>query len=272
MQGRLSPLVGGAIQAFPVDHWRQEFSAAAGVGLGLMEWTLDHHGLAANPLMTPEGRAEIKELGERHGVVVPSVTGDCFMQAPFWKATGPVGDGREQEFRNVLAACESLGVEALVVPLVDDGAVCSPAEESRLLGGLLEVADDRAGAGPRILFESDLPPAGLAGFIERLDPEVFGINYDIGNSASLGFDPVEELSAYGHRIGNVHVKDRVRGGSTVPLGDGDADFESVFRSLGASGYEGNYVLQTARAADGDHVAAVVRYAAMVSGWMDRHGA
>lgn len=80
------------------------------------------------------------------------------------------------------------------------------------------------------------------------------------------------MSAYGHRIGNVHVKDRVRGGSTVPLGDGDADFESVFRSLGASGYEGNYVLQTARAADGDHVAAVVRYAAMVSGWMDRHGA
>jgi len=272
MQGRLSPQVCGAIQAFPVDHWREEFSTAAGIGVGMVEWTLDHDGLAANPLMSSAGRSEIRELGDRHGVGVPSVTGDCFMQAPFWKARGSVGAGLEQEFREVLDACASLGVEALVVPLVDAGSVGSSEEESRLLGFLSEVVDDRAGSGPRILFECDLPPADLARFIGRLEPQIFGVNYDIGNSASLGFDPTEEVSSYGDRIGNVHVKDRSRGGTTVPLGEGDADFDSVFRALAAVGYEGNFILQAARAVDGNHPAAVVRYSRMVAEWIDRHGA
>ena len=70
--------------------------------------------------------------------------------------------------------------------------------------------------------------------------------------AAAGFDPAEEIEAYGHRILSVHVKDRVLGGSTVPLGSGNADFEAVFAALGRVRYVGNYILQTARATDGDH--------------------
>ena len=38
----------------------------------------------------------------------------------------------------------------------------------------------------------------------------------------LGYDYRKDFSAYGHRIFNVHVKDRIYRGSTVPLGEGDA--------------------------------------------------
>ena len=41
MQGRLSPLVDNQIQAFPFNHWDQEFALAKEIGLGCMEWTLD---------------------------------------------------------------------------------------------------------------------------------------------------------------------------------------------------------------------------------------
>ena len=41
MQGRLSPIVGGMVQAFPWSAWREEFPAAETAGLSLMEWTLD---------------------------------------------------------------------------------------------------------------------------------------------------------------------------------------------------------------------------------------
>ena len=41
MQGRLSPQVGDRIQAFPRDHWREEFPIAERLGFPLMEWTLD---------------------------------------------------------------------------------------------------------------------------------------------------------------------------------------------------------------------------------------
>jgi len=107
----------------------------------------------------------------------------------------------------------------------------------------------------------------LKRFIDRLPSDRFGINYDIGNSAALGFDPRDEFAAYGSRIVNVHVKDRVRGGTTVALGSGNAGFELVFSELKNANYSGNYILQTARAADGDHAVAIARYRDMVLGWV-----
>jgi hexulose-6-phosphate isomerase len=79
------------------------------------------------------------------------------------------------------------------------------------------------------------------------------VNYDSGNSASLGYSPSAEFGAYGSRVGSVHIKDRVRGGGTVPLGTGDTDFDTLFSCLDDAAYEGDYVLQVARGADGDEV-------------------
>ena len=86
MQGRLSQRVDGRIQAFPWLSWEEEFQLAQRYGFRLMEWTLDQERLSENPLMTSEGQARIRELCRRHDVSIPSLTGDCFMQAPFWKA------------------------------------------------------------------------------------------------------------------------------------------------------------------------------------------
>ena len=88
---------------------------------------------------------------------------------------------------------------------------------------------------------------------------MFGINYDIGNSASLGLNPVEEFKFIGDRILNVHVKDRVLGGTTVPLGQGIADFKTVYRLLKSHSYNANYILQTARASNDQHLEALLKY-------------
>ena len=45
MQGRLSPILDNKIQAFPFDHWEQEFSIAKELGIKCMEWTLDYPNL-----------------------------------------------------------------------------------------------------------------------------------------------------------------------------------------------------------------------------------
>ena len=45
----------------------------------------------------------------------------------------------------------------------------------------------------------------------------------------------------------------------MPLGEGDTDFTELFRCLNNMSYEGNLILQTARASDGEHAEALVRY-------------
>lgn len=268
MQGRLSPLVEGKIQAFPCDHWRDEFPEAQNIGVGLMEWTLDHERLRDNPLLTREGRNEIRRLSAAYEVRIDSVTGDCFMQAPFYKANSAARRELLADFEAVVAACADLGITRLVVPLVDDGTLETASQERMLTDELVQRRQLLHRARLAVVFESDFCPARLQDFITSFPAEQFGINYDIGNSAALGYDPSEEIGVYGARILNVHVKDRLHGGTSVALGTGNADLPRVFRLLRAANYQGNYILQTARVADGRHAGALRRYLDMVEGWIE----
>ena len=76
------------------------------------------------------------------------------------------------------------------------------------------------------------------------------MNYDIGNSASLGYDTEEEITCYGSQITDVHIKDRTKGGGSVQLGTGDADIEKSLSLLAEIGYSGLFILQAYRDDDG----------------------
>lgn len=268
MQGRLSALVDGKIQAFPWNEWRDEFPRAKALGIGRMEWTIDQERLRENPLTTEGGRGAIARLARGNTIRIASLTGDCFMQAPFWKADGRLREALVADLDLVLESCAALRIEFVVIPLVDNGKIETGEQAEVLLRILLERSASLSKQGVRVVFESDLPPAELAAFIGKFPREVFGINYDIGNSAALGFDCGEEIAAYAPRILNVHVKDRLRGGTTVPLGTGAADLAKAIRLIEQSGYSGQYILQTARATDGDHSGALARYRDMAIKWIE----
>lgn len=263
MQGRLSPVVDSKIQAFPTEFWRDEFSVAQRNGLSLMEWTIDHSGFGDNPLLTRMGRGEIRDLMQRHGLRIDSVTADNMMQAPFWKAAG----GRRIELLDMLEslikACGEIGVGTIVVPLVDNGALHNAEQEASLFDGLQSMLPVLLDANVRIAFESDFEPGSLAKFIASYKAKVFGVNYDMGNSASLGWSPEKEITLLGDRIINVHVKDRRFSGPTVPFGEGAVDFRTVFQLLNQVGYEKNFIIQGARALDNDHSGTLRRYCSIV---------
>ena len=190
------------------------------------------------------------------------------MQAPFWKASGELGAALKRDFMSVATACKSVGITVIVVPLVDNGRLENLEQEEQLIQFLEAQADFFTSNQLQVIFESDFGPVELARFINRLDSAIFGINYDIGNSAALGYVPMEEFAAYGHRVVNVHVKDRVLERSTVPLGTGSANFDAVFKELRRVHYQGNFILQTARALDSDHSSLLARYRDMTTVWID----
>lgn len=271
MQGRLCARVDGKIQAFPWRDWPSEFEAAQELGLGLMEWTLDQDRLFENPLMTEAGQARIRDLSTRHGVRVLSVTGDNFMHAPFWKAEGVERQALIETFEALIDACSRAGITYIVVPFVDGGRIETPEQEDVVIAGLLGLEDRLRAADVKVVFESDYPPLELKRFVARLPKELFGVNYDIGNSASLGYDCSSEIAAYGDRILNVHVKDRMLGGTTVPLGEGNADLPRAVTALVKAGYPGHFILQTARAEDDSHAEVLARYRDLTAGWIAEAG-
>lgn len=260
MQGRLCDQIGEYIQAFPWNDWREEFEIGSGLGFSSMEWTLDALGLHENPLITPTGQAEIKNLSNKFGVKVVSVTGDCFMQSPFWKTVDL--SEREQliaDFIAIVDACSVMGIQKIVVPLVDNGRIENEVEELLLRENLMKLSKYLQNKRVQIMFETDFTPSNTKAFIGKLPSAIFGINYDNGNSASLGYKVTEEFELFSDRIGNIHIKDRILNGGTVPLGEGNADFPMFLKCIRNINYSGNLILQAARAVDGDHAAALVNY-------------
>jgi len=258
IQGRLVDQIDGKIQAFPEKTWRDEFPIAKRVGLGLIEWTLDDHQLKKNPFCTSFGQKEILTLSHQFSIGMDSVTGDCFMQAPFWKSTGSEQAQLLSKLDLVIQSCLALKVKYIVVPLVDNGHLENAKQHNELYRLLMDRIEMLRISGVCIAFESDFPPDKLRDFISTYPADCFGVNYDIGNSASLGFDPEKEMNAYAPRIINVHVKDRKLGGTTVPLGSGAAKVKEVFNGLKDVQYRGNFILQTARAVNCSHEEALVR--------------
>lgn len=271
MQGRLSDRIDEKIQAFPWLNWEREFEIANQLDFKLIEWTLDQDRLYENPLMTPDGRRRISELSQTYNLRVYSLTGDCFMQAPFHKSEGEQKKKLILDFNAIIHASADIGIRYIVMPLVDNGSINSNIQAETLKKVLMPYQSFLVKSEMKILFESDLPAQELRRFINQYPEDAFGINYDIGNSAALGFDPEEEIDMYGHRIDNVHIKDRILNGKTVPLGEGNANFIKVFASLKKKNYAGNFILQTARAEDDDHAGVLRKYKDMSIIWATKNG-
>lgn len=268
MQGRLSPLIGDKIQAFPFETWREEFSKLREIRIPNLEWTLDHHNLNENPFMTDQGRQEIRALCTQHSVRIVAVTCDNFMQKPFFKQLSKAAQETQlDQMKQVLEACSLLKVGICVIPVVDQSSINSTCERDSFLEGLEKLLKHAPEENFKLSIESDWTPDNLKKMLDCLNTAKVGINYDIGNSASLGFDPKEEFKAYGDKVIHVHIKDRLKGGSTVPLGQGSANFETVFELLRDHDYRGYGVFQTARAPDDDHVGALLRYKEFVKRYL-----
>ena len=243
MQGRLSRKVGNKIQCFPKKNWKKEFYQAKKLKLNFIEWTLDYSYFAKNPIFTKEGVSKIKELSKKYKIKIKSLTGDCFMERPFWK-----NNNRKLilDFKKILLACNKLKIKYLVIPLVDNGSLKKKSQEIRLIKILNSYKNFLKSKKIQILFESDYPPKKLKDFINNFDVKTFGINYDLGNSASLGYDLDEEFKLTGKYIKNIHIKDRKFNGETVRLGRGNVDFSSFFKNIKKINFKKTLILQTAR--------------------------
>jgi L-ribulose-5-phosphate 3-epimerase len=253
MEGRLLPPADGRFQCFPREQWREEFSHAAHAGLDAIEWIYDQHGSDVNPLATDDGIAEMRELSRRHHVAVVSVCADYFMDHPFATASPEEFGELTEKLRWLIGRCQNAGITRMVMPFVDASRIETPEQENRIVAMLLPVASHAAEAGVELHLETALNPENFKALLAKLPHPILKVNYDSGNSSSLGYDVREELAAYGDRIGSVHIKDRVRGGSTVPLGTGDADIPALLSGLADIPYQGDYVMQVARGVAGDEV-------------------
>ena len=245
MQGRLSPRIDGKIQAYPASTWQKEFEIAQELGYAAIEWIVEKP-VETNALMTDSGKAEIKRVIASTRVRIDYVCADVFMQQPLVRMTEETKLQNKDYLLEILRNAKEVGAIGVEIPFVDNSSIKNDKEKQEFIDAMQDAFKLAKDLDIKISLETDLSPIAFKELLELIDLDFVQANYDIGNSASLGFDPKEELDAYGQRILNVHVKDRKLGGTTVPLGTGNADINLVIQKLQEFGYSGGLTMQAAR--------------------------
>ena len=250
IQGRLLPKYCGRYQAHPVGYWQEEFPIAADLGLDCIEFILDYDNVGANPLMSQQGRQQILSVIRATGVKVRSICADYFMEAPLHGTDVVQVKESLGTLQYLLEVSSELGVQDIVIPCVDHSSLKTSAAEKRFKQNIELIIPKAEEVGINLSLETDLEPRAFQNLLQSLDSPRVSVNYDIGNSAALDYDVTEELQAYGSRISNIHIKDRLLGGGPVKLGEGNANIPRFLRCLRAYNYQGPLIMQAFRDEEG----------------------
>lgn len=264
MQGRLSPMIDGKIQAFPMETWIDEFSLAKDIGFTHIEWTLDHFNLFDNPLF--HSVDEIISLKSDTGIQIDTLTYDAGMQTPLVQA-GKIQTVEVDTIKKVIEQSKKVGIKILVLPLVDNSSMKN-GDDVKYIEIFSELQTEVLGDGFRIAIESDLQPKRLHSFFTQIRSENIGLNYDTGNSASLGFDFESEMDLLREFIMNIHLKDRKKNGGTVRFGEGNAPLRTQVNYFREYIPEVLNVIQGARSFAGDDVGAASDYLKFIKECLD----
>lgn len=248
MQGRLSPPIDDKIQAFPLNTWEQEFYLAKKIGFDFIDWVIDQD-LHENPLLIDRYIPTIKELISKTGIYIGAVCADYFINYPLVRCSNTELDRRLDVLNLLVDRLNYFGIKYLELPFLDNSAILNGIEIDRFVGTIRPTLDKAEKMGIIIAIETSLPVKTFKNLINKLDHPSVRINYDTGNSASLGYNPKEELENYGEFVATVHIKDRILGGGTVPLGKGDTDFSTFFSVMRTKKYVVPFILQAAREGD-----------------------
>jgi len=246
MQGRLSPPKENLIQHYPIDSWEQEFSICRNLGLDCIEWVFEFTNFKQNILFDIDDCIQIQSIINNTGVSVNSVVADYFMVKKLFDESKEDIKLNILTLKKLLINCNKINIPIVEIPFVDASSMKNNEDKIQVVENLSSTLKFASELEIKISVETDLDPLEFRNFINMFDTDNIYINYDMGNSASLGFSPIEEIKTYGEKIINVHIKDRILNGSTVPLGSGDTNFYEVFSSLKEIDYNGDFIFQSAR--------------------------
>ena len=250
MQGRLLPKYQGRYQAFPIGSWKNEFKIAKECGLDLIEFILDFNESEKNPLLYSGGVEKIVNIINDSGVSVKTICADYFMEAPLHSNNNNIAEESYKVLAKLIDTAKILKITDIVIPCVDQSSLKTREAVSRFVKSIKRIIPTIEKEGINLSLETDLAPKPFIELLDKLNSKNITVNYDIGNSAALGFNSYEELATYGDRITDIHIKDRILGGGPVRLGHGNADFIKFFNELKNFNYQGPFIMQAYRDDEG----------------------
>ncbi len=247
MQGRLLPKISDIYQCHPLN-WSDEFDLCRSNNLDLIEWIIDSRSFYKNSIMSTSGRELMLEKIKETNVRVETICADILLE----KTINNEKDFSlwEDIFNQIFYACHSIGAKIIVIPFIEKMSLTNKYLYEFAIKFINEKLDQLKKFNIKLALELDLDPIKIKNLLETIDSDMVGINYDIGNSASMGFDIKEEFECYSSKIIDIHVKDRFLNGGPCLLGTGNANLVQAAFEINKLNFKNPIIFQTFRDQNG----------------------
>ena len=259
VQGRALPQIDESLQSFP-SNWMDEFPLIEQLGFNGIEWIYDKKSEDSNPILNSNEYSKIQSLSKKYNVSLENIVFDWFITHPFLKKDDISLSTKIQKLIDLLDYSEKIGFQRVIFPLLEGNSI----HDSNEMELFLKIFSDNILPTLNlkkleIHFETSMSPNDEFNFISKLDNPQTKICFDMGNSASLGFDCTEVLNKLHPFLGSVHVKDRLKNGGTVPLNEGSVDFLTVFSILNKINFSGPISFQAYRDKNSNNIELLQSY-------------
>jgi L-ribulose-5-phosphate 3-epimerase len=259
VQGRTLPQNDESLQSFP-SNWMDEFPLIKQLGFKGIEWIYDKKSEDSNPILNSNEYYKIQSLSKKYNISLENIVFDWFIAHPLLKKEDISLQTKINKLIDLLDYSRKIGFKRIIFPLLEGNAI----HDSNEMKLFLKIFSDDVISTLNlnkleIHFETSMAPNEELNFISKLNNPQTKICFDMGNSASLGFDCTEVLDKIHPFLGSVHIKDRLINGSTVPLGEGSVDFLTIFRILNKIKFSGPISFQAYRDKNSNNIELLKKY-------------
>jgi L-ribulose-5-phosphate 3-epimerase len=251
MQGRLVKPLKKPIQEFPLKDWKKELDLLLKLNLKNIEWVVDRASYEQNPLVFDNQALET--LMKNKNLSISAVSNDYFLDTANSYENITFSDlltsiEMQQELISNIGEFKKY---ILVMPFIENSSLkkYSKKQVEKLLEVLLSFESNYK---LDYALELDIDRNEITHKLGKFLGNRIFINLDVGNTVSFGFDIKSEINDLSQFILNVHLKDRIMNGPTVPLETGSTDIKEIIKLLIHAGYRGAYTLQFARKYEDDY--------------------
>jgi len=252
VQGRALKQTEDVIQHFP-DNWQDEFPIIKKLGFYGIEWIYDKKSDHTNPILTSSGQKKMKLVSSQYGIKLENIVFDWFLHHPLFVNDEYSEQQKKNKLTELIEKSAQAGFNVIIFPILEKNNVSDPKINNKFVNLLHSISHLLDQNNIQMHLETSLSPKEELNLIKKIGHDKIKLCFDMGNSVGFGFDPNIVFRTVGKLIGSVHIKDRKKNGSSVPIGRGDVKFYDIFRNLKQIGFNGSYSFQVYRNRDSDNI-------------------
>ena len=113
------------------------------------------------------------------------------MEAPIHSSNKLIVENSLKMLNRLIDSAVLLNIKDIVIPCVDQSSLKNQKEVNNFVKNISSIMSEAEKLDINISLETDLAPKPFADLIEKINSKNLTVNYDMGNSAALGYDPIE---------------------------------------------------------------------------------